>query len=207
MTPNQRITLMADWWPKACAAQGWNKNDRAKRLEVLSQAVGRPLLSANQLHKKEDIDHVKEHLMKLADNLAGVMNAQDQTRIRTRHTIRELADEPYIQELLNDRFRWAVWVRKHCPTDKHGLKLEDAPDNLREDYEYSAVWNPALEDLTQRELIQLLGTLKHRINDPKKRAQQGKDAFHSVTNSIPGDLCPASGPPWSYDSPDSNEPF
>jgi hypothetical protein len=69
MTKGQRITLMAEWWPNACQAQDWNPNDRDLRLRVLSEAVKRPLASANDLNTREDIDAVKAHLQMLADNI------------------------------------------------------------------------------------------------------------------------------------------
>lgn len=72
MTTNQRITLMADWWPAACVAQGWSPNDRAQRLAVLSEAVGRPLKSASELDSVEDVSRVKRHLGKLSGNVAHV---------------------------------------------------------------------------------------------------------------------------------------
>lgn len=69
MTASQRKSLMSAWWPAACAAQGWDRNDRAKRLEVLSAAVGRQLATASDLNNVEDINLVVRHLGKLADNL------------------------------------------------------------------------------------------------------------------------------------------
>lgn len=69
MTTPQRITLMADWWPRAAKAQGWNPSDRVKRMEVLSAAVKRTLGSASELNSREDIDAVKAHLGMLADNV------------------------------------------------------------------------------------------------------------------------------------------
>lgn len=69
MTDAQRMTLMADWWPKACRAQGWKEKDRALRLRVLGEAVKRRIDSATELDTREDIDAVKAHLGYLADNV------------------------------------------------------------------------------------------------------------------------------------------
>lgn len=73
MTKPQRITLMAEWWPNACAAQGWDVKDRERRLEVLSEAVGRELESANDLDSRGDVDKVKSHLGMLADSVQGAI--------------------------------------------------------------------------------------------------------------------------------------
>ena len=84
MTKSQRITLMADWWPKACAAQGWDAADRALRLAQLSQAVGRPITSANQLGNVEDMNKVVKHLGALADNVEQVRKHVDPDEDRAR---------------------------------------------------------------------------------------------------------------------------
>jgi len=131
MTDNQRINLMANLWPKACRAQGWNSGDRAKRMEVLSAAVGRPLASASQLNNTTDYDAVKRHLGFLADNLAATVETikPEQGRARRlRATIREqlrclnvyltndaerlLTSSPtkadkYLAEIIRDKFKHA----------------------------------------------------------------------------------------------------
>lgn len=101
MTPNQRSTLMIEWWPSACSAQKWKTSDKPLRLRVLSLALNfkfgnilefrdalenyavisklparhrpifREIQSANDLNTREDIDAVKALLLMLADNLAG----------------------------------------------------------------------------------------------------------------------------------------
>lgn len=79
MTPKQRTRLMAYWWPAACRAQGWNSDDRALRLQVLSAAVKRPLETASDLDSTKDIDAVKAHLQALTDNLAAAIETGDPT--------------------------------------------------------------------------------------------------------------------------------
>ena len=89
MTPRQRITLQADWWPAACRSQGWKVGDRNLRLRVCAWAVSlenptqlslleainsdrepsRHLESTNDLNNKEDVDRVKNCLGMLADDL------------------------------------------------------------------------------------------------------------------------------------------
>ena len=89
MTPRQRITLQADWWPAACRAQDWKVNDRALRLRVCAWAVSlvnptqlelleaitsdrqpvRELESTNDLDNAADVDRVKACLLMLADRV------------------------------------------------------------------------------------------------------------------------------------------
>jgi hypothetical protein len=89
MTPRQRITLQADWWPSACRAQGWKTSDRDLRLRVCAWAVSlenptqlelleaihsdrqptRLLESTNDLDNKQDVDRVKACLGMLADSV------------------------------------------------------------------------------------------------------------------------------------------
>ena len=60
---------MADLWPDACRSRGWNPNDRDLRLTVLSQAVKRPIKSANDLNRTDDFDKVKAYLGFAADDI------------------------------------------------------------------------------------------------------------------------------------------
>lgn len=110
MSPPQRIHLMAELWPKACATQGWDRSDRELRLRVFSEAVGRPLESANDINSTTDFDALKRHLRTLADSLAGAMDSAEAGEARrTMHHVRqllaeleELHPEPgvYVQTLL-----------------------------------------------------------------------------------------------------------
>lgn len=73
MTEPQRIHLMAELWPRACQAQGWRAGERALRLRVLGEAVGRSLASASELNSTDDYDAVKAHLGMLCDNVAATV--------------------------------------------------------------------------------------------------------------------------------------
>lgn len=116
MTKNQRITLMADWWPAACAAQNWNVSDRDKRLAVLSDAVGRELKSASDLNHLTDIDAVKSHLLALAKpaDLDSQVAIQNMPRTRAIYRIEQIArdagfSEHYICAISVDRFGTTDW--------------------------------------------------------------------------------------------------
>ena len=66
MTAAQRVHLMANLWPAAAHAQGWAVGDRDQRLQVLGEAVGRPVGSASDLNDRGDYDKVVAHLNRLA---------------------------------------------------------------------------------------------------------------------------------------------
>ena len=80
MTTPQRIILMSEWWPNACAAQGWSPKDRNLRLRVLSAAVGREMDSASDLDSTGDIDAVKAHLLTLAERVSNDRESDGQAR-------------------------------------------------------------------------------------------------------------------------------
>jgi hypothetical protein len=108
MTDKQRIKLMSIWWPDACAAAGWNPNDREKRIEVLSDAVQRPLKSANDLNDTTDIDQVKAHLLAISqpDNLNAQLQQQDMPRTRLIRSIYQFGLHPnYLGVILKRRFK------------------------------------------------------------------------------------------------------
>lgn len=84
MTKPQRIWLMADGaskrpglWALACRAQGWNEHDRDLRLNVLSEALRRPISGSGEINEREDFDAVKAHLQMLANKLQGAMESLD----------------------------------------------------------------------------------------------------------------------------------
>ena len=111
MTGDQCKCLMAYWWPAACRNQGWDRNDRALRLEVLSEAVGRSLDTASALNSCGDIDLVKAHLGWLADDVGKTRekgDAEPGERRRFLWLIRKHATAVYedaqLWKLLGDRF-------------------------------------------------------------------------------------------------------
>ena len=148
MTSKQRIAILADWWPRACEVQGWRKDDRPKRLEVVSEAVGRQITSFNDLDNAVDIDKVKAHLGMLAEDLDATAEltpsgADYGYRRRVYWLIRKharpLGGEPYILQLARDRFHLAAGFR-------------------------------TIEDLTTQQLHQLMMTLNARSHSKRRRA-------------------------------------
>jgi hypothetical protein len=50
MSPSERVTYFRDFWPAACAANGWKKSDDERRRKVVLQcmeAVGGPLVTTS----------------------------------------------------------------------------------------------------------------------------------------------------------------
>lgn len=94
MTTAQRIKLMAELWPNACASQRWNAQDRAKRLDVINEILAqhpqpgrrRAITSTSDLDSDTDFTLVKTRLLMLADNLkaAGEDGKLTPNAIRTR---------------------------------------------------------------------------------------------------------------------------
>ena len=149
MTSKQRLAILADWWPRACEVQGWRKEDRPQRLAIISEAVGRPVSSLNDLDNSADIDRVKAHLGGLAENIAAIAElspagADQGARRRYLWLIRQhgraLGGDPYIRQLARDRF--------HIIT---GLA--------------------ALDDLSTEQLRQLMMTLNARRHSKHRAAQ------------------------------------
>jgi hypothetical protein len=118
MTDSQRIYLMADLWPRACKTQRWNKGDRALRLRVFSEALGRGLTSASEINATSDFDHIKAHLLMLADNVQGTIETDhpeigDRRRLlwKYQHVQRPCLGvyvedvDAYVRQILRERFK------------------------------------------------------------------------------------------------------
>ncbi len=133
MTTPQRITLMADWWPKACRAQGWKQSDRALRLRVLSEAVKRPLASASELNNVDDVTAVKAHLRMLADDVAKTIETDHPEIGRARVLRVAIGDQlkclglyhpnpaGFLAEIIKDKFKHGSRVEPLTLDDLHAV--------------------------------------------------------------------------------------
>ncbi len=121
ITTKQRIHLMAELWPNACAAQGWQKGDDQRRYEVFAEALGHLsryqaiLDRGGHISTKDmdngDFDLVKKHLLHLADKI----NIVDQEKkrllwvinVRIAKCLALYVYDPgaYIQRVLLERFK------------------------------------------------------------------------------------------------------
>lgn len=125
LSPAQIKVLQCQLWPDAARAQGWPRTEgeareqgfasvRAFRLERLSEIVGRPLKSSNELGKVDEFTQVKNRLLLLADNLRGAAEDGDAVpnALRTRRWValrdiqclRLYVEDGYVRELLKQRF-------------------------------------------------------------------------------------------------------
>ena len=152
MTDKQRITLMADWWPRACQNQGWDDGVRALRLEVLSEAVGRPLGSASELDSGRDIDRVKAHLGWLSDDVGRTREKGD--------------DEP------GDRRRYLWLIRKHSAAVYEDAQLWKL---LGDRFGLTRTLD-AIADLSTEDLWELMITLDARRRTGRRQGVSGRHA-------------------------------
>ncbi len=149
MTGAQRVKLMSSWWPDACEAQGWNPQDREKRMEVLSQAVGRFLKSANDLNNTSDIDAVKAYL--------GMLCGSIKATVETDHAEIGKARQ----------YRWVI-RKEILPCLR--LYLDDVNGYMREVFHHRADWSDSLERLSPPQVHQALMTLSARLNSLRAAA-------------------------------------
>jgi hypothetical protein len=153
MTTKQRIAIMADWWPAACAVQRWDRNDRSLRLQVVSQAVGRTIYTLSELDNAADIDQVKAHLKFLTDDLDGAGESGN--------------PDP------GDRRRYLWLIRRHSAALAIGDRqsaMSYALALARDKYRLAEGFS-VIEDLTTEQLRQLMMTLWARLV-AKRRASK-----------------------------------
>lgn len=177
MTTPQRITLMADWWPKACRAQGWNKNDKAKRLEVLSAAVKRDVTSANELNATSDIDAVKAHLGMLASNVAATIETDRPDIGRARRLRNTIGDQLKCLALYHENApAWLASVIRD--KFKHGSRVMPlTADDLSAEPVYFTDRKTGKPREIPSQLDQIVMTLSRAIQ--AKRKEQG-DTLHTM---------------------------
>ncbi len=114
MTPTQRKSFFIQRWPAACQAQGWNPQDRDLRLRIVGQALGREVLSLNDLDNKGDVDRLFAHLGMLCDDVRATIET-DRPDLgaarRLRWKIAELVKvlgAAYVLRICRDRFHAAI---------------------------------------------------------------------------------------------------
>jgi hypothetical protein len=157
MTSKQRIAILADWWPRACEAQNWRKDDREKRLAVVSQAVGREITSFNDLNNSSDIDRVKAHLGFLCDNVKATIETLPAPQVE----LSAGQGSQFKTDTAGYRRRLFWLIRQHgralSPTAPEHYILSIAADRF-----HLVAGLRTLEDLTTPQLHQLMITLNAR---------------------------------------------
>lgn len=164
MTKSQRMSILLTRWPAACRAQGWSVSDRARRLQVISDAVGREVGSMNDLNETSDIDLVYAHLGRLDDQVAATVEtlpAEPATVSAGRGRRTEQSDT------LGYRRRILWLVRKH------GQPLGGIPYvlSLARDKFHLVSGLGAIEDLSTTQLHQLMITLAARSSAQRRKAK------------------------------------
>ena len=187
MTTSQRIFLMADLWPAACRAQGWNEQDRELRLNVLTEAVGRPLASANDIDAKGEFDAVKAHLRLLANRLQGAMESDDPNIGRARRLRRKLIDivrclnlyadgEAIARRIIADGTRWAGAERAAFEEMPLTRIIEALDASTRyERSERTGRLEPKLSRLDQ-----VIRTLSRELNGRRGWRNRAGDSLHDM---------------------------
>ena len=110
------------------------------------------------------------------------MRQAEQPLTRLRWRVRELSEgnECLLAKLLQDRFKWPVWLRKHYP-EAAGFRIEQCPVAVVAEYHESGL-RVEVDDLNEAELTQLRDTLcrikpgktpspRHRTPDPSQLAE------------------------------------
>lgn len=185
MTKSQRFTLMIDTkrsvslWTLACQAQGWNKNDRDFRLQMISRAVGRPISSTSELNNTDDVTAVFTFLKAKANNLdaAVAMEKQGYERrpqllYKIKETEAELAGFPFDDPMGPDRVR--LLVQKLCADignkgKSRRVEITDVEDLSAEPIQFTRAGK---ERKIPSQLDQLLITLTRMLSKYKKEARE-----------------------------------
>lgn len=157
---------MADWWPKACAAQSWKSSDRALRMRVLSEAVKREITSANDLNSREDIDAVKAHLGMLADQVAETMETDHPEIGQARRVLANIQDF-YLPCL-------AVYLEPPTLDHARNYALAIVKDKVKRG---PGVLPLALANLSPQNLEHLQMTLARTIQTKRKKSG---DSLHTM---------------------------
>lgn len=185
MTKAQRVKLMAEWWPQACRAQGWNASDRDQRLAVLSQAVGRPLASASDLNHTTDVDQVRRHLQTLADHLPAAMEQEHEAparrqRVALEQILKCLAlyhpdPDGYVREVIRDKFA-------HGRSNRAARDLQSPLPSIDDLSTAPRHWrrpDGVLIELPSQ-LEQLLMTITRAVNGKSGFRNQAKHSLHDM---------------------------
>ncbi len=127
MNKQQRIKMMAELWPAACAFQKWNRNDDAKRYDIFARVLtaegsarrehflqlieSRGHISGNDLVHEDDISAVFKELKELAGKIPLVDPKKKQLLWVVRNQLRPClalyVEQPdsYMTKILKERHK------------------------------------------------------------------------------------------------------
>lgn len=182
MTAKQDALYWREWGAltRRCKADSMAPPDRH---ELHAKALG-----ADKGHKEftnADFDKVlaEFQVWSMPGDVRAQMRQADQPLTRLRYRIRELGDDRLVAKLVQDRFAWSVWLRKHYP-EAEGVALAHAPASIVAEYRDAAP-RADLDDLVEWQLEQLRDTLcgmqpkktrarKPKAAEPEKLAEQAR---------------------------------
>lgn len=197
ITTPQRNKLMIELWPKAAKALGVKVSDRAQRMAVLSEAVGRPLESANDIGAHDEFSRVVDHLGKLAGDLPAAMRDGQQTRTERDRLLYVIGEQKkqlalylsptsdagvkcsvnaYIESVIRDKFNRGRRTERR--------QIEDLSNEAGMP---KVIRGHLIEPPS--ELKQLMMTLSGRINDFRKEAGHSLHEMNTKAGTKCRDNC------------------
>lgn len=190
MTKPQLIFLMASGkglWARACRAQGWNEDDRDLRLNVLSEALRRPIAGSGEINAHEDFDAVKAHLTMLAHSLKGALESNDPNLGRARRLRNKIIDlvrclnlyadgEAIAREIIKDGTHRAGMEAQPY----HDLPLPRILESLTASPEYRRDRRTGQMRTHRSQLDQIVMTLSARLNGKHGYRAQAGDTLHDM---------------------------
>lgn len=183
MNHKQRIFLQGTLWPNACQFQGWDKKDRALRLSVVGEALGRVIESTNEVGTVADFSAVRRHLEGLAGVISPHEGVAESKREKVLQQIKCLAlyvpdATGYVRGIIRDKFRrTGAEPEAFQQADAATLVdwLSDEP-NVRQ-------WRGELHAVPSQ-LQQLMYTLQERLNAKGKPDGSGKGLRNQAGHTL-----------------------
>ena len=125
MTDRQLKWFNTRLWPDACKVQHWSPNDRANKLRVVGQIIGRVIDTTKDVEWGKEFDTLKRELLLLAnpDSLAAALGTvtvgRDDQRKRWLHKLQDFQPS-YVAALVKSFSRGATLN----PADLDDAKLK-----------------------------------------------------------------------------------
>ncbi len=169
MTEKQNTLYWREWGKvtRACKDNGVPAPDRH---ELHRQALdGRD--KSHTKFSNADFDRVLAEFRAVSQpgDIRAQLRQEEQPRYRLKFRIRELADNALIASIVQDRFAWSVWLRKHYP-EAEGVTLAMAPASIVAEYREGGL-SVTLDDLAEWQLVQLRDTLCARKSGATQRRE------------------------------------
>ena len=122
ITPKQRITALK-LWAEVAADRGWKTSDRQRRLDVVSELVGRPVQSLNEVGRLDEYTRLLNGLRAmLGTDLDAAREADDPWPNRGRVLLHQIVTDlvPGLEEHIADVRRYIAAI-SHDRREAWGL--------------------------------------------------------------------------------------